>query len=96
MNICIAEIKMLSPFLSNRSLASSGKNIKDPFLLALAQREEANRSGKMTVRYFWKGKLYFLVNSKFIFRKCSRQSQSIFSRSNFFISIYLKKKSSPF
>lgn len=52
MNICIAEIKMLSPFLSNRSLASSGKNIKDPFLLALAQREEANRSGKMTVRYF--------------------------------------------
>ena len=39
----------MSALLSNRSLASSGKNIKDPFLLALAQREEANRSGKMTV-----------------------------------------------
>jgi len=32
-----------------RTLASSGKEFKDPFLKALAQREEANRSGKMTV-----------------------------------------------
>ena len=32
-----------------RTLASSGKDLKDPFLKALAQREEANRSGKMTV-----------------------------------------------
>ena len=32
-----------------RALASSGKDLKDPFLKALAQREEANRSGKMTV-----------------------------------------------
>ena len=33
-----------------RTLASSGKDIKDPFLKALAEKEEANRSGKMTVR----------------------------------------------
>lgn len=32
-----------------RTLASSGKDLRDPFLKALAQREEANRSGKMTV-----------------------------------------------
>ena len=32
-----------------RTLASSGKDLKDPFLKALAQREESNRSGKMTV-----------------------------------------------
>ena len=32
-----------------RTLASSGKELKDPFHKALAQREEANRSGKMTV-----------------------------------------------
>ena len=38
-------------YISNyRTLASSGKELKDPFLRALAQREEANRSGKMTVR----------------------------------------------
>ncbi|CAG09625.1 unnamed protein product [Tetraodon nigroviridis] len=30
-------------------LASAGKEIKDNFLRALAEREEANRSGKMTV-----------------------------------------------
>ena len=35
--------------LTYRTLASSGKDLKDPFLRALAQREEANRSGKMTV-----------------------------------------------
>ncbi len=32
-----------------RTLASSGKELRDPFLKALAVREEANRSGKMTV-----------------------------------------------
>ena len=36
-------------FFYCRTLASSGKELKDPFLKALAQREEANRSGKMTV-----------------------------------------------
>jgi hypothetical protein len=30
-------------------LAHSGKEINDPFLKALALREEGNRSGKMTV-----------------------------------------------
>ena len=40
----------MSALLSNRSLASSGKNIKDPFLLVLVQREEVNISGKRTVR----------------------------------------------
>ncbi|TWW60854.1 hypothetical protein D4764_05G0009440 [Takifugu flavidus] len=35
-----------SPF---GTLASAGKEIKDSFLRALAEREEANRSGKMTV-----------------------------------------------
>lgn len=33
----------------SRTLASAGKEIKDNFLKALAVREEANRSGKMTV-----------------------------------------------
>lgn len=33
----------------SRKLASAGKEIKDNFLRALAEREEANRSGKMTV-----------------------------------------------
>ena len=33
---------------SLRTLASSGKELKDNFLRELAQREEANRSGKMT------------------------------------------------
>jgi len=32
-----------------RTLASSGKELKSSFLRALAQREEGNRSGKMTV-----------------------------------------------
>uniref|UniRef100_A0A665WL17 Cilia- and flagella-associated protein 299 n=1 Tax=Echeneis naucrates TaxID=173247 RepID=A0A665WL17_ECHNA len=31
------------------TLASAGKELKDNFLKALAEREEANRSGKMTV-----------------------------------------------
>jgi hypothetical protein len=34
---------------SFRTLAHSGKEINDPFLKALALREEGNRSGKMTV-----------------------------------------------
>lgn len=38
-------------YLYFRTLASSGKDLKDAFLKALAQREEANRSGKMTVTY---------------------------------------------
>lgn len=33
----------------SRTLASAGKEIKDNFLRALAEREEANRTGKMTV-----------------------------------------------
>ena len=33
----------------HRVLASSGKEFTDPFLQALASREEANRNGKMTV-----------------------------------------------
>ncbi|KAF0034347.1 hypothetical protein F2P81_014413 [Scophthalmus maximus] len=33
----------------SRTLASAGKELKDNFLRALAEREEANRSGKMTV-----------------------------------------------
>uniref|UniRef100_A0A8D0CTV4 Cilia- and flagella-associated protein 299 n=1 Tax=Sander lucioperca TaxID=283035 RepID=A0A8D0CTV4_SANLU len=32
----------------SRTLASAGKELKDNFLKALAEREEANRSGKMT------------------------------------------------
>lgn len=35
-----------------RQLAHQGKDIKDPFLKALANREESNRSGKMTVSQF--------------------------------------------
>lgn len=37
-----------------RTLAHSGKEINDPFLKALAMREEGNRSGKMTVSEEWK------------------------------------------
>ncbi len=33
----------------SRKLASAGKELKDNFLRALAKREEANRSGEMTV-----------------------------------------------
>uniref|UniRef100_A0A8D0CRV1 Cilia- and flagella-associated protein 299 n=1 Tax=Sander lucioperca TaxID=283035 RepID=A0A8D0CRV1_SANLU len=42
----------------SRTLASAGKELKDNFLKALAEREEANRSGKMTVML--KNNLYFL------------------------------------
>ncbi|XDV20455.1 hypothetical protein PO909_025779 [Leuciscus waleckii] len=34
--------------VSEWKLASTGKELKDNFLRALAEREEANRSGKMT------------------------------------------------
>jgi len=30
-------------------LVSAGKDLKEPLLIALAQREDANRSGKMVV-----------------------------------------------
>merc|ERR1711909_153536 len=43
-----AEASRLSKRSQQKTLSSSGKEIKDPFLKALAQREEANRSGKMT------------------------------------------------
>ena len=39
-----------------RTLASSGKELKNTFLRALAQREEANRSGKMTSIIFIRDK----------------------------------------
>ena len=39
-----------------RTLASSGKELKNSFLRALAQREEANRSGKMTSIIFIRDK----------------------------------------
>ena len=51
-------------FFYCRTLASSGKELKDPFLKALAQREEANRSGKMTVsnvQYFHLFKANLLI-----------------------------------
>lgn len=47
-----AEASRLSKRSQQKTLASSGKTITDPFLLALAQREEANRSGKMTTIVF--------------------------------------------
>ncbi|XP_048590233.1 uncharacterized protein LOC5501385 isoform X2 [Nematostella vectensis] len=47
-----AEASRLSKRSQQKTLASSGKELKDPFLKALAQREEANRSGKMTVSVF--------------------------------------------
>ncbi|XP_011415615.1 cilia- and flagella-associated protein 299-like [Crassostrea angulata] len=43
-----AEASRLSKRSQQKTLASSGKDIKDPFLKALAEKEEANRSGKMT------------------------------------------------
>lgn len=38
--------------LYSRTLVSAGKDLKDDFLKALAEREEANRRGKMTVSTF--------------------------------------------
>ena len=47
-----AEASRLSKRSQQKTLSSSGKTITDPFLQALAQREEANRSGKMTTIVF--------------------------------------------
>merc|ERR1711963_1295069 len=41
-----AEASRLSKKSQQKTLASSGKELKDPFLRALAQREESNLSGK--------------------------------------------------
>ncbi|EDO27641.1 predicted protein [Nematostella vectensis] len=51
-----AEASRLSKRSQQKTLASSGKELKDPFLKALAQREEANRSGKMTSIIFIRDK----------------------------------------
>ncbi|KAI0223100.1 cilia and flagella associated protein 299 [Lamellibrachia satsuma] len=51
-----AEASRLSKRSQQKTLASSGKEPKDPFLKALAQREEANRSGKMTTLIFIRDK----------------------------------------
>ncbi|KAL3877889.1 hypothetical protein ACJMK2_035533 [Sinanodonta woodiana] len=51
-----AEASRLSKRSQQKTLASSGKELKDPFLQALAQREEANRSGKMTTIIFIRDK----------------------------------------
>ncbi|KAK2552823.1 Cilia- and flagella-associated protein 299 [Acropora cervicornis] len=51
-----AEASRLSKRSQQKTLASSGKDLKDPFLIALAQREEANRSGKMTTIIFIRDK----------------------------------------
>ncbi|XP_036454152.1 cilia- and flagella-associated protein 299 [Colossoma macropomum] len=42
-----AEASSLSNRTQQKTLASAGKELKDNFLRALAEREEANRSGKM-------------------------------------------------
>ncbi|XP_028928799.1 cilia- and flagella-associated protein 299 [Ornithorhynchus anatinus] len=42
------EAARLAERTQKKTLSSAGKELKDPFLQALAQREEANRSGKMT------------------------------------------------
>ena len=41
----------LSVICNFRILSSAGKNLTENFLIELAKREEANRSGKMTVIY---------------------------------------------
>lgn len=51
-----AEASRLSKRSQQKTLASSGKELKDVFLKALAQREEANRSGKMTSIVFIRDK----------------------------------------
>uniref|UniRef100_A0A3P9N4B8 Uncharacterized protein n=1 Tax=Poecilia reticulata TaxID=8081 RepID=A0A3P9N4B8_POERE len=51
-NLLAARQQNISSRLSvvfSRTLASAGKELKDNFLKALAEREEANRTGKMTV-----------------------------------------------
>ncbi|XP_042612510.1 uncharacterized protein LOC109097055 isoform X1 [Cyprinus carpio] len=44
-----AEASRLASESQQKKLASIGKELKDNFLRALAEREEANRSGEMTV-----------------------------------------------
>ena len=44
------QIQNLNIFLL-RTLASYGKTLKNPLLKELAKREEANKSGKMTVMF---------------------------------------------
>lgn len=51
-----AEASRLSKRSQQRALASSGKELNSTFLQALAQREEANRSGKMTSIIFIRDK----------------------------------------
>ncbi|XP_006817330.1 cilia- and flagella-associated protein 299-like [Saccoglossus kowalevskii] len=51
-----AEASRLSKRSQQKTLASSGKDLKNLFLKALAQREEANRSGKMTTIIFIRDK----------------------------------------
>ena len=41
---------------TEKTLASQGKEIKDPLLILLAEREEANRNGKMTTIIFLRDK----------------------------------------
>ncbi|XP_072479331.1 cilia- and flagella-associated protein 299 isoform X1 [Notamacropus eugenii] len=52
------EIARLAERTQKKTLASAGKELKDNFLKALAQREEDNRTGKVTIqknhRTFWK------------------------------------------
>jgi len=40
---------MLFSTVFDRMLVSAGKDLKEPLLIALAEREDANRSGKMVV-----------------------------------------------
>jgi len=47
-----AEASRLAQRNKTKQLAHQGKDIKDPFLKALANREESNRSGKMTTIIF--------------------------------------------
>jgi len=35
-----------------RMLVSTGKDLKEPLLIALAEREDANRSGRMVVSFY--------------------------------------------
>lgn len=51
-----AEASRLSKRSQQKTLAHSGKELKNPFLKALAQKEEANRSGKMTTIIFIRDK----------------------------------------
>ncbi|XP_039273491.1 cilia- and flagella-associated protein 299-like [Styela clava] len=51
-----AEASRLSKRSQQKTLASSGKDLKSTFLRSLAQREEGNRSGKMTSIIFIRDK----------------------------------------